>query len=76
MKEVTLVPYSTIVEKIMTSFKQVVLKHILGTTNRYVDALAILGSKLTFIEEQFNIVVIRRDALAIDAPFPEEVPER
>ncbi|XP_068338990.1 uncharacterized protein [Pyrus communis] len=75
MKEITLAPYRIIAEKLMASFKQVLLEHIPGTTNRYADALATLGSKLTFIEEQLNIVVIRRKAQAIDAVFLEETSE-
>ncbi|CAL2271820.1 unnamed protein product [Prunus armeniaca] len=38
-----------------------VLKHIPGVTNRYADALATLGSKLSFVEEQPNIAVIKKD---------------
>ncbi|KAB2614623.1 hypothetical protein D8674_021211 [Pyrus ussuriensis x Pyrus communis] len=75
VKEVTMAPYRTIAEKLMTSFKRVVLEHIPDTTNRYTNALPILGSKLTFIEEQPNIVVIRKEAPAIDTLFLKEAPK-
>ncbi|KAB2625596.1 hypothetical protein D8674_017256 [Pyrus ussuriensis x Pyrus communis] len=71
--EITLALYYIMAWKIIVSFKHVVLEHIPITTNRYVDALATLSFKLTFIEEQPNIIVIRREALAIDATFPEEL---
>ncbi|KAB2635424.1 hypothetical protein D8674_025958 [Pyrus ussuriensis x Pyrus communis] len=51
--------------------KQVVLEHIHGIINISTDALATLGSKLTFVKEQPNIVVIRKEALTIDSPFLE-----
>ncbi|KAI5351295.1 hypothetical protein L3X38_004186 [Prunus dulcis] len=60
MKEETLAPYRTAAERLVNSFKQVVLEHIHGVTNRYVDALATLGSKLSFVEEQPNITVIKK----------------
>ncbi|KAB2603711.1 hypothetical protein D8674_004716 [Pyrus ussuriensis x Pyrus communis] len=40
--------------------------HIPCTTNKYTNALATLGSKLTFVEEQPNIVVLRKEALTIN----------
>ncbi|KAB2626649.1 hypothetical protein D8674_020267 [Pyrus ussuriensis x Pyrus communis] len=49
-------------EKLRASFEQVMLEHIPNTTNRYVDALPILGSKLIFVEEQPNIAIFRRNA--------------
>ncbi|KAB2632430.1 reverse transcriptase [Pyrus ussuriensis x Pyrus communis] len=52
---------------------KVVLEHIPGTTNKYVNALAKIGSKRTFVEEQPNIAIIRREALNIDAAFLEEL---
>ncbi|XP_021817086.1 uncharacterized protein LOC110759338 [Prunus avium] len=51
VKESTLAPYRTAAEKLVGSFKQVLLEHILGVTNRYADALATLGLKLSFIQE-------------------------
>ncbi|KAB2635970.1 hypothetical protein D8674_026504 [Pyrus ussuriensis x Pyrus communis] len=61
VKEITLAPYRTMVEKLMVSFKHVVLAFILGITNRYIDTLATLGSKLTFFKEQPNITeTVRR----------------
>ncbi|CAL8112470.1 unnamed protein product [Prunus armeniaca] len=59
VKEATLAPYRTAAETLINSFKQIVLEHIPGITNRYVDALATLGSKLSFVEEQPNITIIK-----------------
>lgn len=46
------------VEKLIARIEQVALEHIPYTTNIYADALAILGTKLTFVEEQPNIALI------------------
>ncbi|KAB2617367.1 hypothetical protein D8674_013236 [Pyrus ussuriensis x Pyrus communis] len=54
---------------------KVLLGHIPGITNRYVDALATFSFKLTVVEEQLNIVVIRMEASTIDVAFPKEVLE-
>ena len=43
--------------------------------NRFADTLAILNFKLTFVEEQSNIVVIKREAQTINASFLEEAPK-
>ncbi|BFG25056.1 hypothetical protein CerSpe_113300 [Prunus speciosa] len=75
VKEATLAPYRTTAEKIINSFKQVVMEHIPGVTNRYADALATLGSKLSFVEEQPNITVIKKDVSVVEAMLPEELPE-
>ncbi|CAL2277969.1 unnamed protein product [Prunus armeniaca] len=72
VKEPTLVPYRTAAERLVRSFKQVVLEHIPGVTNRYADALATLGSKLSFVEEQPNIAVIKKDMPVIEAMAQEE----
>ncbi|KAB2614619.1 hypothetical protein D8674_021207 [Pyrus ussuriensis x Pyrus communis] len=45
------------------------------TINRYVNALATFGSKLTFVEEQPNIAIIRKEAPTIDSSFQDEAPE-
>ncbi|KAM1052837.1 hypothetical protein ACFX2J_000410 [Malus domestica] len=62
-------------EKLMACFKQVVVEHILSTTNRYADDLATLNSKLIFVNEQPNIAVIRRERPTINALFSEEAPK-
>ncbi|XP_020424486.1 uncharacterized protein LOC109950335 [Prunus persica] len=49
VKEATLAPYRTAAERLINSFKQVVMEHIPGVTNRYADALATLGSKLSYV---------------------------
>ncbi|KAI5343320.1 hypothetical protein L3X38_011196 [Prunus dulcis] len=67
VKESTLVPYRTAAERLISSFKQVVMEHILGVTNRYADALATLGSRLSFVEEQPNIAVVKKDIPVIEA---------
>ncbi|XP_021825313.1 uncharacterized protein LOC110766319 [Prunus avium] len=72
VKEATLAPYRTAAERLIGSFKKVVLEHIPGVTNRYADALATLGSKLSFIQEQPNITVIKRDVPAVEAMAQEE----
>ncbi|CAL9005243.1 unnamed protein product [Prunus brigantina] len=72
VKEPSLAPYRTAAERLVRSFKQVVLEHIPGVTNRYADALATLGSRLSFIEEQPNIAVIKRDTPAIETMAQEE----
>ncbi|KAI5317577.1 hypothetical protein L3X38_037284 [Prunus dulcis] len=70
VNEATLAPYRTAGERLVNSFKQFVLEHIPGVTNRYVDALATLGSKLSFVEEQPNIAV--KDMLVVEALTQEE----
>ncbi|KAK9921977.1 hypothetical protein M0R45_030466 [Rubus argutus] len=60
VKEATLAPYRTMAEKLVGMFDQAILEHIPGATNRYADALATLGSKLSFTNEQPNVVVIQR----------------
>ncbi|KAI5324078.1 hypothetical protein L3X38_033151 [Prunus dulcis] len=72
MKEATLAPYRTAAERLISSFKQVVMEHIPGVTNRYADALATLGSRLSFVEEQPNIAVIKKDIPVIEAMAQEE----
>ncbi|BFG30168.1 hypothetical protein CerSpe_164420 [Prunus speciosa] len=72
VKEAPLAPYRTVAERLVNSFKQVVMKHILGVTNRYADALATLGSKLSFIAKQPNIAVIKKDVPAIETMAQEE----
>ncbi|XP_021825361.1 uncharacterized protein LOC110766353 [Prunus avium] len=71
MKESTLAPYRTTAEKLVSSFEEVLLEHIPGVTNRYADALATLGSKLSFIQEQPNITVVKRDVPAVEAMAQE-----
>ncbi|BFG37437.1 hypothetical protein CerSpe_237110 [Prunus speciosa] len=73
VKEATLAPYRTATERLVNSFKQVVLEHIPGVTNTYVDALATLGSKLSFVKEQPNITVIKKDMPAVEA-MPQDEP--
>ncbi|CAL2265375.1 unnamed protein product [Prunus armeniaca] len=72
VKEPTLAPYRTAAERLVRSFKQVVLEHIPGVTNRYANGLATLGSKLSFVEEQPNIAVIKKDMPVIEAMAQEE----
>ncbi|KAI5338935.1 hypothetical protein L3X38_018207 [Prunus dulcis] len=60
VKEATLAPYRTAAERLINSFKQIVMEHIPGVTNRNADALATLGSKLLFVQEQPNVTGIRR----------------
>ncbi|XP_008237342.1 PREDICTED: uncharacterized protein LOC103336085 [Prunus mume] len=61
VKEATLALYRTTSKKLISSFMKIVLEHIPGITNRYADALATLGSKLSFVKEQPNITVIKKD---------------
>ncbi|XP_021827276.1 uncharacterized protein LOC110767920 [Prunus avium] len=75
VKEMTLAPYRTTAEKLMGAFEQIALEHIPGITNRYANALATLGSKLSFTKEQPNIAVIRKDMPTVEAMSLEEVPE-
>ncbi|CAL2246605.1 unnamed protein product [Prunus armeniaca] len=75
VKEATLAPYRTVTERLVNSFKQVVLEHISGVTNRYADALATLGSKLSFVEEQPNITVIKKDMLVVETMTQDELLE-
>ncbi|XP_008231232.1 PREDICTED: uncharacterized protein LOC103330426 [Prunus mume] len=72
VKELALVPYCTAAERLVCSFKQVVLEHIPGVTNRYADALGTLGSRLSFVEEQPNIAVIKKDTPVIEAMAQEK----
>ncbi|CAL9019486.1 unnamed protein product [Prunus brigantina] len=72
VKEPALASYRTAAERLVRSFKQVVLEHIPGVTNRYADALATLGSRLSFVEEQPNIAVIKRDTPVIETMAQEE----
>ncbi|CAL8089328.1 unnamed protein product [Prunus armeniaca] len=67
VNEVTLAPYRTAAERLINSFKQIVMEHIPGVTNRYADALATLGSKLSFVQEQHNITVIRKGTPIVEA---------
>ncbi|KAI5338175.1 hypothetical protein L3X38_017446 [Prunus dulcis] len=64
--------YADAAERLVNSFKQVVLEHIPGVTSRCADALATLGSKLSFVEEQPNITVIKKDVLVVEAMAQEE----
>ncbi|BFG24893.1 hypothetical protein CerSpe_111670 [Prunus speciosa] len=76
VKEPILAPYRTAAEKLISTFEQVVMEHIPGSTNRYADALATLGSRLSFIKEQPNISVIRRDMPIIEAISTNEPLEK
>ncbi|KAI5336031.1 hypothetical protein L3X38_026165 [Prunus dulcis] len=58
VKEATLAPYRTATERLINSFKQIVMEHIPGVTNRYADA---------FGQEQPNITVIKRNTPIIEA---------
>ncbi|CAL8163312.1 unnamed protein product [Prunus armeniaca] len=75
VKEATLAPYRTAAERLINSFNQIVMEHIPGVTNRYADALATLGSKLSFVQEQPNITVIRRGTPVIEAIAQEDLLE-
>ncbi|CAL9029781.1 unnamed protein product [Prunus brigantina] len=75
VKEATLAPYRTAAERLINSFKQTVMEHIPGVTNRYADALATLGSKLSFVQEQPNITVIKRNTPVIEAMAQEDLLE-
>ncbi|CAL8164018.1 unnamed protein product [Prunus armeniaca] len=75
VKEATLAPYRTAAERLINSFKQIVMEHIPRVTNRYADALATLGSKLSFVQEQPNITVIRRGTPVIEAMAQEDMLE-
>ncbi|CAL2248223.1 unnamed protein product [Prunus armeniaca] len=72
VKESTLASYRTIAKGLVHSFKQVMLEHISGVTNRYADALTTLGSKLSFVEEQPNIAVIKKDMPVIEEMAQEQ----
>ncbi|XP_024156336.1 uncharacterized protein LOC112164363 [Rosa chinensis] len=67
VKEVTLAPYRTLAEKLIKKFEQITLEHIPGSTNRYADTLATLGSKLSFTREQPNITVIQNNKPCVEA---------
>ncbi|XP_062011420.1 uncharacterized protein LOC133728012 [Rosa rugosa] len=67
VKEVTLAPYRTLAERLIKKFEQITLEHIPGSTNRYADALATLGSKLSFTREQPNITVIQNNKPCVEA---------
>ncbi|KAI5337876.1 hypothetical protein L3X38_017147 [Prunus dulcis] len=75
VKEATLAPYRTAAERLINSFKKIVMEHIPGVTNRYADALATLGSKLSFVQEQPNITVIKKGMPIIKAMFQGELLE-
>ncbi|CAL9018448.1 unnamed protein product [Prunus brigantina] len=75
VKEATLAPYRTAAERLINSFEQVVMEHIPGVTNRYADALATLGSKLSFVQKQPNITVIKRSTPVIEAMAQEDLLE-
>ncbi|KAI5337975.1 hypothetical protein L3X38_017246 [Prunus dulcis] len=75
VKEATLAPYRTAAERLVNSFKQVVMEHIPGVTNRYADALATLGSKLSYVQEQPDITVVRRETPVVEAMVQEELLE-
>ncbi|KAK9932282.1 hypothetical protein M0R45_019525 [Rubus argutus] len=75
VKEATLAPYRTMAEKLVGMFDQAILEHIPGATNRYADALATLGSKLSFTNEQPNVVVVQRTKPSTEALILPEVPE-
>ncbi|CAL8992411.1 unnamed protein product [Prunus brigantina] len=75
VKEATLAPYRTAAERLINSFKQTMMEHIPGVTNRYADALATLGSKLSFVQEQPNITVIKRNTPVIEAMAQEDLLE-
>ncbi|CAL8992919.1 unnamed protein product [Prunus brigantina] len=75
VKEATLAPYRTAAERLINSFKQIVMEHIPGVTNRYADALATLGSKLSFVQEQPNITVIKRSTPVIETMAQEDLLE-
>ncbi|CAL8992937.1 unnamed protein product [Prunus brigantina] len=66
VKEPALAPYRTAAERLVRSFKQVVLEDIPRVIDRYADALATLGSRLSFVEEQPNIAVIKKDTPVIE----------
>ncbi|KAK9943690.1 hypothetical protein M0R45_009291 [Rubus argutus] len=61
LKEMALAPCRTVAEKLIGAFAQITMERIPGTTNRYADALATLGSKLSFTNEEPSISVIRKD---------------
>ncbi|XP_062028626.1 uncharacterized protein LOC133744548 [Rosa rugosa] len=60
VKEAALAPYRTLAQKLIRVFDQATLEHIPGSTNRYADALATIGSKLSFTMEQPNVMVTHK----------------
>ncbi|CAL8114119.1 unnamed protein product [Prunus armeniaca] len=75
VKEATLAPYCTTAERLINSFKQIVMEHITGVTNRYANTLSTLGSKLSFVQEQPNIIVIKRNTPIVKTMTQEELLE-
>lgn len=66
LKEAALAPYRTTAESLIGSFDHITMEHTRGTTNRYADALATLGSKLSFIQGEPRISVLQRDMPATE----------
>ncbi|XP_024171595.1 uncharacterized protein LOC112177546 [Rosa chinensis] len=75
VKEAALAPYRTLAQKLIRMFDQTTLEHIPGSTSRYADALATLGSKLLFTKEQPNVMVTRKSKPSIEALALPELPE-
>ena len=60
LKEPSLAPYRAMAQRLEDSFEEFNIEHSLRSDNRFVDALAILGSKIKFEGATTDVTIIKR----------------
>ena len=60
LKEPSLAPYRTMVQRLEDSFEEFNIEHSLRSDNRFADALATLGSKVRFEGATTDVTIVKR----------------
>ena len=60
LKEPSLAPYRTLAQKLEAKFSTFEIEHAQRNENRYVDALATLGSQITFEGEEMDVTICNK----------------
>uniref|UniRef100_A0A2N9F1C8 Uncharacterized protein n=1 Tax=Fagus sylvatica TaxID=28930 RepID=A0A2N9F1C8_FAGSY len=60
LKEPSLAPYRALAQKFETKFSTFEIEHAQRNENRYADALATLGSQITFEGEEMDVTICKR----------------
>ena len=75
VKELALAPYRTAAQEMIKKFQTFSIEYISSGSNRYADALAILGSLIRFTGGSTNISVIKKDEFDLECIEEDEEPE-
>jgi predicted nucleotidyltransferase len=60
LKEPSLAPYRALAQKLEAKFNTFEIEHAQRNENRYADALATLGSQITFEGEEMDVTICKK----------------